>query len=247
MNLSVLLINNINKRKGINKMYNFKKDIGKKTFAQKFDKPIDKLKKIGKNTFEYEIDGVLKIRLYDTDIIEFIDNKTILNTGGYYTNTTKKRMNDFLSIGHVRQHKNDWYYYCNGIEERYFDGMQIDNLTGKILNKEEAPFFNEIDNHNKEINKKIKAYCQEINKNDLPDDSNGDCLFCTAPSLSNDTEHLLLHLEEKYIMKSLIINSLYEAGYDNPDYVYTIYKASEDKPMITKSVTKYFRKALLKR
>lgn len=68
------------------------------------------IEKVKNNTYKIKTDKGYKIRLHDTDIIEFRDDKIILNTGGYYTNTTKKRMNEFLpSKYYVYQKDFTWY------------------------------------------------------------------------------------------------------------------------------------------
>ena len=231
-------------------MSNFREDINKKDFINQFNTPIEIIEKLGKGTFKYIINDTTKIRLYETDIIIFKNNSVILNTGGFYTNLTRNRINDNIPIGVVFQKNNIWYFSCNRYdnkEGRFFDGMEIDNSTGNILNKDKAPKFFDIDKYNKKINKMIKAYCIEINKKDLPLDSSGDCLYCQFNKCSKDNEHLLLHLKEKYVMKSLILTALQEKGYRFPIFVYRAYQTDRNKSAITRAVTQYFRERLLKK
>lgn len=55
----------------------------------------------------------VKVTYHDTIVIEFDDNQIILNTGGYKTTTTKRRMNQAskqFSLGiEVFQRKREWY------------------------------------------------------------------------------------------------------------------------------------------
>lgn len=61
-----------------------------------------------------------RVRLYDTDIITDNGNGTItLNTGGFNTMTTSKRMNEFSSA-HV--YRKNWEMFANG---QKFDGNTI--------------------------------------------------------------------------------------------------------------------------
>lgn len=228
-------------------MPKFREDINKRDFPKMVDVPIEIVEKLDKGTYKYIIDDIMKIRLYETDIVIFDNNTTILNSGGFRTNLTKNKMNDALSIGYIHQSKNNWYYSCNDIEKRFFDGMQIDDWTGKIINKDKSTKFNDFDKHNKKINKMIKAYYNKINKKNLPSDSSGDCLFCQLMKSSKDNDHLLMHLKEKYVMKSLILTALSEKGYQYPMTVYTAYKTDKNKSAITRAVTQYFRNKLLKK
>lgn len=59
-----------------------------------------------------ESDGSACLRYHRTDIIvAYPDGRIVLSTGGWWTSTTKKRMNRFLSeIGwYVYQKKHEWY------------------------------------------------------------------------------------------------------------------------------------------
>ena len=82
---------------------------------KKSGRPIAKI--IGNNTLEYIKDDKRIIRLYDTNIITFDNNKIILNTGGFNTVTTKARINKFLNNGYVYQ--KNFEMYCNYKEKTY--------------------------------------------------------------------------------------------------------------------------------
>jgi len=57
-------------------------------------------------------DGKRIVRLYDTDIItENGDGTITLNTGGFETMTTSKRMNEFSS---AYVNRKNWEMYANG-------------------------------------------------------------------------------------------------------------------------------------
>lgn len=66
----------------------------------------------GNTTVRYE-DGDTIVRFHLTDILRFDDARIVLNTGGWYTATTKTRLNQAANqfgLGyHVRQVKGLWY------------------------------------------------------------------------------------------------------------------------------------------
>jgi len=70
--------------------------------------------------------GDKTIKLYTTDILQFKNNKIVLNSGGYKTVTTKTRMNDFLPDDvRVYQKENNWYIDYNGKILEFFDGIEL--------------------------------------------------------------------------------------------------------------------------
>lgn len=224
-------------------------------FTSQFENKIDNFQRIARNTFRYTIGKVTKIRLYETDIIIYTGDSIILNSGGFYNNLTKNRINEALYHGHIYQKTGIWYYekYCTDYNEgstRFFDGIEISDTTGEVMNPGAAPKFIDIDKENKKINKLIAEYCKAIDKLDkLPDDYMGDCFYCQFDfnNKIDHTEHLLSHLEEKYIMKSLILTALRNKGYNNPSFIYEMDKTSKKKTSVTSAVRQYFRKHLIKK
>lgn len=82
-------------------------------------------KTIASNTYLIDRgDGKRVIRLYETDIITDNGDGTItLNTGGYNTTTTSKRMNEFSSA-HV--YRKNWEMYANGTKFNDDDTVTVD-------------------------------------------------------------------------------------------------------------------------
>ena len=91
-----------------------------------------KTKKIANNTYLVERDEGVAVRLHKTDIVLFkMNGSVVLNSNGWRTITTKKRMNSYLPswIG-VYQLKGKWYVLVRsevGEIKRYFfkDYMEI--------------------------------------------------------------------------------------------------------------------------
>ena len=70
--------------------------------------------------------------------------------------------------------------------------------------------------------RKIKKYVDLITEDNLPIPNNGDCWYClmttdkdkkTLGDAFGDTSHLISHLEEGYVVGSLLVNAMREAGY----------------------------------
>ena len=86
-------------------------------------------RKIANNTWEIlEKNGKVKaIRFHDTNIITYLKNGKIrLNSGGWYTSTTKERINRFLPANYYLFQKSFiWYLQTPTKKIKYKDGMVI--------------------------------------------------------------------------------------------------------------------------
>lgn len=80
-------------------------------------------RKVGNNTYaEILVDGSIGIMLHGTCVVKIHpDNSATLNTGGWYSSTTKDRMNKYSPV-RVYQRKGQWYLE-NG--EEYEDGVVV--------------------------------------------------------------------------------------------------------------------------
>ncbi len=79
-------------------------------------------KPIGRNTRIVEANGSYGIKLHNTIVLTIRrDGTYTYNTGGWYTVTTKKRMNDY-GPARIHQHKHQWFIngepYVNGVTVR---------------------------------------------------------------------------------------------------------------------------------
>lgn len=97
------------------------------------------------------VDGSISVRLHGTDVVRAEQNGDItLRTGGYYTVTTKARINEFLTLAgtgwKVFQKNHDWFisHYAGGgqwdVTEPFHDLMTLYALT-----EEPAPIIKEAD------------------------------------------------------------------------------------------------------
>ena len=209
---------------------------------------------VAANTIEYiQSDGSKVIRLHNTDILKFRHDGTIeYNTGGWFTPTTKRRINEFQSRINVYQEKSVWYFNLNaegGWRKRFdfFDGMIID-LDGKIVNAEKGKTEHD---EKRRILKKIHAYIKglrELESLPSPDESGGDCFYCQfttddQKSLGDATSnhsHLENHLDEGYYMYSLIMNALIDSG--RTGHGAAIMYSMDIRDLICRAVSDYFKR-----
>ena len=72
-------------------------------------------------------DGMITVTYHQTDVVKFNENKIILNSNGYHTNTTKTRMNQashqFALLFAVYQKDFSWFVTFKGREIPFMDGM----------------------------------------------------------------------------------------------------------------------------
>jgi hypothetical protein len=68
------------------------------------------IQKLALNTYKITTLTGYKIKYYNTDIVEYKDGAYILNSGGYYTKTTKDRINNAIPpIYYINQKNGAWY------------------------------------------------------------------------------------------------------------------------------------------
>ncbi len=80
-------------------------------------------------TSVYTENGATKVRYHATEVVIFNDNHIWLNSGGWYTNTTKTRMNQAsnqFGLGFsVYQKDYDWFVSFHGKTIPFKDNMII--------------------------------------------------------------------------------------------------------------------------
>jgi hypothetical protein len=83
-------------------------------------------RKIANNTYGLiEYDGTVAIELHGTKVVRFFQNGLVqLNTGGWYTSTTKDRINKY-SPKYVYQKKGEWFVKNDGNDIPFEDGMVV--------------------------------------------------------------------------------------------------------------------------
>ena len=66
------------------------------------------------------------VTYHATEVVTYLPNGGVrLNNGGWYTNTTKQRMNQHGRGIYVFQHKHEWFVAFEGKEYPYVNGMEL--------------------------------------------------------------------------------------------------------------------------
>lgn len=189
----------------------------KKEMLQGIENDVKMSRLIGSNTLMIHYkDGRKAVRYHTTDIVTEMNDVITLNSGGWKTNTTKDRINQFLrhfDVPFYIQQKNHQWFIAEGV---FYDGMQFRN------DEQISPIQTDDKSERTKMLKKIKKYVDLITKDNLPIPNNGDCWYClmktnednkTLGDSFGDTSHLISHMEEGYVVGSLLVNAMREAGY----------------------------------
>ena len=190
-------------------------DSSRKTIKQIMgDTNYSNLKKIDHNTIRYtDFFGSEKIRLHNTDIITFQkDGKTILNSGGWMTPTTKDRLNKYSGY-RIHQEKGLWY-----IGNIVFkDGIQLSKITSGEIESIGAGSENKLLKQRKQVKKYVAEFVSRLIDGKIKKPSSGDCWICLMKDdkgnqVFTDHDHIQSHIKERYFVPSLLINAVNQYG-----------------------------------
>jgi hypothetical protein len=180
-------------------------------------------RKVSHNTYaERQADGSIGIRLHSTVILTFHSDETMtLNSGGWRTVTTKDRLNSILPapLGVSSDH-GVWTVSRRGDNpstvSEFYDGMRM-NRHGEMATEVLVDSGAELRKIKREISRYVKRYddatVTTLIDRAASEGTTGDCLFCQMGDRSGDRGHLVSHMEEGYVMASLMVNALKHVGY----------------------------------
>jgi len=200
------------------------KELEQQLFGRCKDKRV-----MGNNTWlERRDTNTLAIRLHSTDILTFTfePEKVIVNTGGWKTVTTKDRVNKYLPEPWRIYQKNRQWFWCS-----WHDGNRIEPglfNDGDWLNWDDAQWHLHASattkageckaEKDRKLIQSVDAYAKLCaSKIPLPMPGNGDCWFClsydekndkTWGEYSQDKDHILSHMSEKYVVPSLVMRAM---------------------------------------
>lgn len=216
---------------------------------------------IANNTRLIRHANYIGVQLHDTEVVKIYPDHYALFTGGWYTVTTKSRLNEF-SPAYLRQESGRWYIgrWNEPNTSLFYEGMKVD-IYGHPLHIKKLTI--KADKAAKTLKAKIARYVKlcgvELSKG-LPVPSGGDCWYCAMNTQENKTlgdatgnhEHLLDHMKEGYVVPSLLLNAVVEAGYKFPAVILGVSTAHKTMGAsyayiggVTNSVRKYLNKRLL--
>lgn len=212
--------------------------------------------------------GTIAVKLHATDVVTLRDDGSVTyDTGGWYTVTTKDRINTYgMHCRRVYSHRSTWY--VSGVLLRDTDGSLQpdwdvrepfhDGITfgpdGACLNPLSTDAFRASsarEDERRKMKAGIKVYAKLCaDRHDpavLP--GGGDCWFCymhtqageSLGDATGDTEHLLSHMAEGYAVPSLVWAAIVEAGYPYPGVIYSM----GNPEMIARAVRKFLSRRLV--
>ena len=183
-------------------------------------------RKLANNTYlERRGDGSIAVKLYETDVVTYHpDESLVFNSGGWLTATTKDRMNEYGKSGYrIYSVRGVWYVGKDGSWEPdkampYKGGLTF-HADGTVTGAGERSDADAIKALRKAIRKYADLCAAAV---PLPKPGHGDCWYCLmrtedGKSLGDavkDVEHLQSHIDEDYVVPSLVWSALVEAGYD---------------------------------
>jgi hypothetical protein len=211
-------------------------------------------KKLNNNTDAIRHEGIIAIKLHDTDIVTFYPDGDIkLNSGGWRTPTTKDRIQTY-SPYRISQERGVWR--IGGVV--FADNMTF-HLSGAVTGAGKD---------NSKADKKFKARVKkfaELCASEIPLEmpSNGDCWYCymvvsdcedkskiglPLGEANHDKEHLESHISEGYVVPSLVLRALKLAGCGDLilHYTFTASEGNHGKDLaagyVKRSVYRYILK-----
>lgn len=178
--------------------------------------------KVSNNTYlNRRPDDCIAMRYHGTDVVLFKpDGSRVLNTGGWFTYTTKERMNWFLPDGmRIYQDQSIWYLYdyiANKTLCIYRDGIVIGSRGGIKGGRSISATSISATKKTKALKRKIKRYAdtfiEKLDKGEIPAPSLADCIGCSM--VAEDGSHPLakgcvkLHVRESYYVPSLLVRAI---------------------------------------
>lgn len=179
-------------------------------------------RKVGNNTYARKTEaGEVIVRLHNTDILTFFPNgRVIVNTGGYRSNTTKSRINEFLPVDFPRlyQARGLWFWAQGDNSPIPFSDNDLLSSRGRVKTRAGKT---EAQTRAARLTKQINAYADKCAQAvPLPMPSGGDDWFSalrtedgkTLGEAFDNTEHLESNMRESYIVPSLVLRALEKAG-----------------------------------
>jgi len=220
------------------------------------------VKTVANNTLHYRIGDKEFWRLHQTDIL-VRDTKTgtwTLSSGGWITNTTKDRMNEYGPV-RIIQEKGQWFILGRGADgsidydKRYpfADGMVVgdDGVPKNVAALEMKSAETAV------LLRKIAKFCTKVHKtiikDGLPQPNAGDCWLCSMSEVktgkgwgetTGDTSHLISHIDEGYVHGSLLIRAMKARRSDQNIAVFWQSAKADPKSYFTKEIVNDLRRYL---
>ena len=164
------------------------------------------------------------VRYHDTFVLTWTDDgRTILNSGGWRTMTTKKKINAYLpKPWQLYAEKGVWWLAKGWRHDTnhllFADGLTIE-ADGSVTGAGTVEDLKDTRDERKAIQKYIRNYMAALVANELNMPSGGDCWYCYMQREADGKplgdmlgHHLRSHIEESYFVPSLLWNAMEAMG-----------------------------------
>ena len=169
----------------------------------------------------------IALKYHETNVVTYHPDGSIsLDSGGWKTPTTKRRINDYTDmrifpdkgVWYVGKDAANWHWKAGEGNFVFQDGMRVFQ-DWKVQYQYEPPDAKEIVKLRKSISKYARKFAENLHTVGLPD--GGDCWICIierdeaweGEEHTASTSHLLDHIEEDYFVPSLAFAAIKESNH----------------------------------
>lgn len=190
--------------------------------------PNTKAKRVSFATILYtDTDNNQVYKYRDTAIVTITpDGKTILNSGGWRTMTTKEKMDTYATPYRIYQRGGLWYVCKPDYSQESYDNAWSNSvpfydgiILPDALSPDNVQNAKEQEAKQKLRLKQIKKFVSQITADNLPLPDSGDCWLCSlfqqTTTEENGQTHISNHIDENYMHGSLIVLAYKYFGREN--------------------------------
>lgn len=172
-------------------------------------------RKLENHTYlEVRFDGSIAVKLHATDVVTYYPDRTMLNSGGWRTITTKDRLNKYSPVN-IWSECGVWYLKNPegakgnmGDKLVYEDGLTI--YGNGAIQGAGKPNPN-VNKAKRRIAAYAKGYAKALAEGKVEAPGPGDCFYCQMDGM-HGAEHLESHIDESYYVPRLAYRALEAFG-----------------------------------
>lgn len=202
-------------------------------------------------------EDAIALRLHSTDVVIYhADGRKTLHTGGWYTVTTKDRINAALPSVAVYSERGRWMVAEVGAWENpvpFYDGMTITPGEPLPVSDEVLARVVREDAQNRAMRRDVNRYIAAITPERIVeafDNTGGDCWGCMMVAQDGSyplgSDCVALHVEEGYFHAHLVLRALRAKGYRDPMVIAGMIYGEAQRGRVSSFLTRDLRSFLRK-
>jgi hypothetical protein len=178
-------------------------------------------------------DGIgVAVKYHDTDVITYTEAGIVLNNGGYFSITTKDRINDALGVlpgnPYVYADRRRWYLRTDRGGENdsvvfYYDGITV-GYDGKLVNHDPIKAA-QIAENMRELDRVVDSYFAAFKtqheSGEYFDGAQSECSECynfyLFGDVQPDRDHVLEHMRNGELIGAILTEALTRVAYSRAD------------------------------